>query len=199
MKKKIFAICLAAIMLFTLGACKTNTGDDTGNNDGGETQQQQNDNGTGNSGDNGSSTDNSQADDENQSGGQDGQKIEKYDENDLQFDVPESWQSNFLAVFNEYNKDKIDYFTTTEFYYNYGDTPVPVMSISRFSKDQWEQLKGNNENADEKKLGESKDGAYVYTINYSELEYFQDQDDKAKFDQVKKDAKDLRDKIKITK
>ena len=182
MKKRWFSVLAAALLLLSLAACKGN-----GNNDQGGVDDNKNPSTEQNGGDKDGATENG--------GNGSAAKVTKYSENDVEFEIPESWQNNFQADFQEHNQDSKQYFTTIDFYYTTSGEPLKIMTIGRFSKEAWDALTAQGQGAEEKKLGESKDGAWIYTLNFEEYDYSSD----SQYKQVKSDAKNLKDKIKITR
>jgi len=119
----------------------------------------------------------------------------RYSENDIEFDVPQSWQNNFLAKYDDVADSAGNAYSTIDFYYSTAETPYKIMTIARFPKDSWAAITQSNAEAEKKKLGESKDGEWIYSLNYEADELSNDEGYLA----VKKDVEELKDKIKITK
>ena len=120
----------------------------------------------------------------------------RYSENDLEFDIPESWRSNFLAEYREHNADTPQGYSTVDFYYTAANgDPFKIMTVARFTKDAWNSMTRTTPAAAEKKLGESKDGEWIYSLSYETEPLSQD----AAYLRAHTDAQALKDKIKITK
>ena len=121
---------------------------------------------------------------------------QSYDDDMLSFDVPESWQKNFKAVTREAGSSGNTYMKT-DFYYTQGEQDIMMMSVGRFSKDQWEALKKAEKGAEAAKLAESKDGKYVYTIFFEKHDYITDKDLLGALSSVSEEAQAIRNKINV--
>ena len=125
------------------------------------------------------------------------EKIALYDEGGIKFDVPESWQENFKAVTRNVGSSGNTY-PQTEFYYTKNGRDVRLMSIGKFTQDQWAQMKKNGEVSDDATIGESEDKQHVYSIFYENHDYIKDDDElKKALDTVKGEAQKIRDKIMV--
>lgn len=125
-----------------------------------------------------------------------GERISLYDENGLSFDVPEAWQQNFKAVTREVGSSGNTY-PQTDFYYTEGERDIRLMSIGKFTRDQWENLKKTEKNAEEALLGESQDKNHVYSIFYENHDYIEDKGLKDTLNGIRTEAEKMRDKITI--
>ncbi len=125
-----------------------------------------------------------------------GERIAVYDENDVSFDVPESWQNNFKAVTREVGSAGNTY-PQTDFYYTEGERDIRLMSIGKFTREQWDNLKKTEQNAEDALLGESGDKKHVYSIFYENHDYIEDSGLKETLGKIKGEAEKLRDKIMI--
>lgn len=196
MKKRVLLALAAAIMLLSFTACGGNAGNDMENdmnnleegleNDGQileEDMQQGMEQGM-----------------QNAENAMDsmmgGEPVTRYSENDIEFDVPESWRNNFKATLNQHNENTNQGYSTIDFYYSTNaNSPYKIMTIGRFPKAVWETVSKNTPEAEGKKLGQSKDGEWIYSLNFEAEPLSQDKGYLA----AKSDAEKLKDKIKITK
>lgn len=191
MKKRILLSLAAALMLLSFAACGENAGDMA--NDMNNLEE-------------GLENDGQILEEDMQQGMQDAENmmgdmmnsdpVTRYSENDVEFDVPESWQKNFRAVVNQHNENTNQGYSTIDFYYSTNaNSPYKIMTIGRFPKAVWETVSKNTEGAEEKRLGASKDGEWIYSLNFETEPLSQDQG----YLTAKADAEKLKDKIKITK
>lgn len=125
-----------------------------------------------------------------------GERIAVYDENDVSFDVPEAWQNNFKAVTREVGSAGNTY-PQTDFYYTEGERDIRLMSIGKFTREQWDNLKKTEQKAEDALLGESGDKKHVYSIFYENHDYIEDSGLKETLGKIKGEAEKLRDKIMI--
>jgi len=125
-----------------------------------------------------------------------GEKISLYDNDGISFDIPEAWQKNFKAVTREAGSSGNTY-PQTDFYYTEGERDIRLMSIGKFTREQWENLKKTEQGAMDALLGESPDKKHVYSVYYENHDYIQDKDLKDILTGIKSEAEKLRDKIKI--
>ncbi len=123
-----------------------------------------------------------------------GESIARYDEGGISFDVPKSWQKNFKAVTNDVGSGENKY-TKTDFLYNHGERDIMIMSVGRFTKSQWENMKKKDPKAEEAKLGETND--YVYSVFYENHDYIEDGELKEILKNVRGEATSLRSTIKL--
>ena len=123
------------------------------------------------------------------------QRMTRYSENNLEFDIPEIWQAHFMSdVSNQQNANSsMGTYSTINFYYTGTSSPTKVMTVARFPKDSWAALNEQTPEAAKKKLGESADGKWIYSLTFEE----NISNDKGYTDVVT-EAKKLKDKIKIT-
>ena len=121
--------------------------------------------------------------------------VNKYNENGIEFDIPESWQKNFSAQYSENSAQAADGYSTINFYYTADPNLIKIMTVGRFKKTTWEGLTEQDTTAVEKKIGQSKDGEWIYTLNFEDSNLSQDEG----YMSARKDAEMLKDKIKITK
>ncbi len=177
MMKKTVAVVLS-LMLFALGGC----GED------GKIENQPSENSP-NTGDQGSNMMSDMMSDM-----QSGEGVLKYDEGGVSFDVPASWQKNFKAVTNEVGSGDNKY-TKTDFLYNHGERDIMVMSVGRFTKAQWEEMKKREPKTEEAKLGETND--YVYSVFYENHDYVDDDELRDILKKVRDEASSLRSTIKL--
>ena len=121
---------------------------------------------------------------------------ESYEDDMISFDVPKSWQKNFKSVTREAGSSGNTYMKT-DFYYTVGEQDIMVMSVGRFTNEQWEALKKSEKGAEAAKLGESKDKKYVYTVFFEKHDYIEDRDLLGKLSSVSEEAQAIRDKINV--
>ena len=84
-------------------------------------------------------------------------------------------------------------YSTINFYYTGSASPTKVMTIGRFPKDSWAALNEQTPEAAQKKLGESTDRKWIYSLSFEENA----SQDQAYMD-IMTEARKLKDKIKIT-
>lgn len=194
MKKKLLALILAGAMAISFAGCMGEDMDmtDDGQQNIGNDGTLENDPQAGDNADTGTDT-------SMQSGMQQSANLRstKYSENDVEFDIPDAWQNNFLATAQEHNPDIPDQsYSTVDFYYTMPNSaPLKVMTIGRFTKAAWDKMTASAGDAANKMLGKSKDGEWVYSLNYEEGELSEDE----AYLKVREEVKNLKDKIKITK
>ncbi len=120
-----------------------------------------------------------------------------YDKDGLSFDIPESWQKNFKAVTKNAGSTNNAY-PQTDFYYTKDNRDVLMMSVGKYTREQWDKLKASGENVEDMLLGETPDKKHVYSIRYENHDYIDMKDEiKETIDGIKKEAEKLRDKITI--
>lgn len=124
------------------------------------------------------------------------QSIAAYDENGISFDIPEMWQKNFKAVTRDAGSAGNTY-PQTDFYYTEGERDIRLMSIGKFTRDQWENLKKTEKSAEDAMLGESADKKHVYSIFYENHDYINESGLRDTLNKIKGEAEKLRDKIMI--
>ena len=125
------------------------------------------------------------------------QTMAKYSDDNLSFDIPESWQKNFKAVTRDVGAAG-DTYPQTDFYYTDGSRDILLMSIGKYTRDQWENLKKTGEDLKDAMLGESGDKNHVYSIRYENHDYIEERDLRDMLNSLKAEAQKLRDKIKIS-
>ncbi|MBR5542818.1 MAG: hypothetical protein IKU65_01815 [Oscillospiraceae bacterium] len=123
-----------------------------------------------------------------------GEKVASYNEGGISFDVPEMWQQNFKAVTRDAGSSGNTY-PQTEFYYTENGRDIRLMSIGKFTRDQWEQMKKNGEVSDDAMIGESKDKNHIYSVFYEDHDYISDNALKDTLGKIRGEAEKLRDKI----
>lgn len=124
------------------------------------------------------------------------QTMAKYTDDNLSFDIPESWQKNFKAVTRDVGSSG-DTYPQTEFYYTEGDRDIRLMSVGKFTREQWEKMKKDGKVGDDAILGESKDGKHVFSVFYENHDYIEDGALRDALGKVKQEAEALRDKMMI--
>lgn len=125
-----------------------------------------------------------------------GERISMYDKDGLSFEIPEAWQQNFKAVTREAGSSGNTY-PQTDFYYTEGERDIRLMSIGKYTREQWENLKKNTKDAEKAMLGESADKNHVYSVYYENHDYIEDKDLKDILSGIRSKAEEMRDKIKI--
>ena len=124
------------------------------------------------------------------------QTMAKYSDDNLSFDVPESWQNNFKAVTRDVGSSG-DTYPQTEFYYTEGERDIRLMSVGKFTREQWEKMKKDGKVGDDSILGESKDGKHVFSVFYENHDYIEDGALKDTLGKIRQEAENLRDKMMI--
>ena len=125
-----------------------------------------------------------------------GERITMYDKDGLSFDIPEAWQQNFKAVTRDAGSSGNTY-PQTDFYYTEGERDIRLMSIGKYTREQWENLKKTTKDAEKAMLGESPDKKHVYSVYYENHDYIDDKDLKDILSGIRTKAEEMRDKIKI--
>ncbi|MBQ3054960.1 MAG: hypothetical protein IJC88_02540 [Oscillospiraceae bacterium] len=124
--------------------------------------------------------------------------VQNFAEHGLSFSVPENWSvSGFSSQFDEVKNDAGAYDTRT-FYALIDGVRTPILMVSRFAKEQWDELVKNDPKAEESKLGISKDGNFVYTYLVKNDITPQSDTGKKLLETLRKEAEELKDKIMIT-
>lgn len=126
-----------------------------------------------------------------------GERVSMYDKDGLSFDIPESWQQNFKAVTREVGSAGNTY-PQTDFYYTANGRDIRLMSIGKYTREQWDSLKSKGEDVKDAMLGESADKKNVYSIYYENHDYIKEKDLSDVLAKIKGEAEKLRDKIKIS-
>lgn len=200
MKKKILALTMVAAIALSLASCNTaeemaNDVENGMNNleesmDPDKDNSDQNNNNQNNADQGNNNQDNSAGNMQNASS-----PVTRYSENNVEFDVPENWQKNFMAKMDEHEAPdaSLGSYSTINFYYTGSASPTKVMTIGRFPKDSWAALNEQTPEAAQKKLGESTDGKWIYSLSFEENA----SQDQAYMD-IMTEARKLKDKIKIT-
>ncbi len=124
------------------------------------------------------------------------QTMAKYSDDNLSFDIPESWQNNFKAVTRDVGSSG-DTYPQTDFYYTENDRDIRLMSVGKFTREQWEKMKKDGKVGDDSILGESGDGKHVFSVFYEDHDYIEDGALKESLGKIKKEAESLRDKMMI--
>ena len=127
-----------------------------------------------------------------------GNTMSDFSEHGLSFAVPKLWStSGFDAEFDEVKNGSSNYNTRT-FYAMIDGVRTPVLMVSRFAKDAWDQLVNQDKSAEQAKLGTSKDGNFIYTYLIKDDVVPDSEEGKTLLDKIRKEAEKLRDSIKIT-
>ena len=124
------------------------------------------------------------------------QMSSKYSDDNLSFDIPESWQKNFKAVTRDVGSSGNTY-PQTEFYYTEGERDIRLMTIGKFTREQWEKMKRDGKVGDDTILGESEDEKHIFSVLYENHDYIEDTPLRDTLGKIKKEAMALRDKIMI--
>lgn len=123
---------------------------------------------------------------------------QEFAEHGLSFTVPETWAGNEFSVqFDEMKNEGASYDTRT-FYATVDGIRTPIAMVSRFAKEQWDRLVSADASAEKVKLGESRDGKYVYTYLVKNDITPESDTGRDLLDKLRKEAEELKDKIKIT-
>ena len=126
------------------------------------------------------------------------QEAMSFSEHGLSFTVPELWAgSEFSMEFDEVQNDVASYDTRT-FYALVDGVRTPIAMVSRFAKEQWDALVSADSSAEKVKLGESRDGKYVYTYLVKDDIVPETDTGKDLLGKLRKEATELKDKIEIT-
>lgn len=125
-----------------------------------------------------------------------GEKITLYDSDGISFDIPEAWQQNFKAVTREAGSSGNTY-PQTEFYYTDGNRDIRLMTIGKFTREQWDKLKSEMKDAESALLGESADKKHVYSLSYENHDYITEAPLKETLAKLKAEAEKIRDKISV--
>lgn len=125
-----------------------------------------------------------------------GEKITLYDSDGISFDIPEAWQQNFKAVTREAGSSGNTY-PQTEFYYTDGNRDIRLMTIGKFTREQWDKLKSETKDAESALLGESADKKHVYSLSYENHDYITEAPLKETLAKLKAEAEKIRDKISV--
>lgn len=128
--------------------------------------------------------------------GTDTQMRTTYDEGGLSFEIPESWQKNFKAVTRDAGSSG-DTYPQTDFYYTEGERDIRLMSIGKFTSEQWDRMKRDGQVGDDAILGNSKDNNHIYSIFYENHDYIKDEPLREKLGKIKTDAEKIREKMTI--
>lgn len=124
------------------------------------------------------------------------QTMAKYSDDNLSFDIPESWQKNFKAVTRDVGSSG-DTYPQTDFYYTENDRDIRLMSVGKFTREQWDKMKKDGKVGDDSILGESGDGKHVFSVFYEDHDYIEDGALKDSLGKIRKEAEALREKMMI--
>lgn len=124
------------------------------------------------------------------------QTMAKYSDDNLSFDIPESWQKNFKAVTRDVGSSG-DTYPQTDFYYTENDRDIRLMSVGKFTREQWDKMKKDGKVGDDSILGKSKDGNHVFSVFYEDHDYIEDGALKESLGKIRQEAEALRDKMMI--
>lgn len=196
--KKILSMIVALIMIASITACGEQKNQSQDGNVTPPQNEQTADQNQGSGNDNQNTTQNGQGstpgDAQNNAAGS---QVSRYDEHDIQFDVPEQWKNNFKATYQEHGNGDTAY-TSITYTTRIGQNDVTVMTIAAFGESQWENIKKSSADAEKMKIGTSKDGKTHYTLRIEDQKFENEAEQKA-FDTIRDAAKKLEGKIKITK
>ena len=124
------------------------------------------------------------------------QTMAQYSDDNLSFDIPESWQKNFKAVTRDVGSSGNTY-PQTDFYYTEGERDIRLMSIGKFTKEQWDKMKSDGKVSDDAILGRNTDNTHVYSVFYEDHDYIEDGKLRDSLNKIRGEAEKLRDKMKI--
>ena len=124
------------------------------------------------------------------------QTMAKYSDDNLSFDIPESWQKNFKAVTRDVGSSG-DTYPQTDFYYTENDRDIRLMSVGKFTREQWDKMKKDGKVGDDSILGESGDGKHIFSVFYEDHDYIEDGALKDSLGKIRKEAEALREKMMI--
>lgn len=127
---------------------------------------------------------------------QDTSMTARYDDDNMSFDVPEAWQKNFKAVTRQAGSSG-DTYPQTEFYYTEGDRDIRMMTIGKFTREQWDKMKDNGKVSNNTLFGESPDKKHVYSIYFEDHDYIEDSKLRDALGKLKGEAEMLKDKMKF--
>lgn len=189
--KKIICGLLALTMIASFAACgNKQKGNESDNNKKSQTEQNQN-----NSNATNINPGNNNQNNQNNGDSAPINKVEKYEDHGVSFKVPDEWQDNFIAKYYTHGSGNTE-FTTIEFLSRINKNDVKVMTIASFGKTQWENIKKNNKDAEDMKIGTSKDGSKVFTLRIED-QVFESEKDTKTFKTIRDAAEKIRNKIKI--
>ncbi len=120
----------------------------------------------------------------------------QYDDDNLSFDIPQSWQKNFKAVTRDVGSSGNTY-PQTDFYYTEGDRDIRMMSIGKFTREQWEKMKSDGKVNNDSMLGKSADDSHVYSIFYEDHDYIEDGTLRDSLKKIRSEAEAMRNKLTI--
>ncbi len=124
------------------------------------------------------------------------QTMAQYSDDNLSFDIPASWQNNFKAVTRDVGSSGNTY-PQTDFYYTEGDRDIRLMTVGKFTRDQWDKMMSDGKVSDSSMLGESSDKKHVYSIFYEDHNYIEDNMLKDALGKIRGEAEAMRDKMTI--
>lgn len=124
------------------------------------------------------------------------QTMAKYSDDNLSFDIPESWQKNFKAVTRDVGASG-DTYPQTDFYYTEGERDIRLMTIGKFTREQWEKMKADGKVGDDSMLGESGDKKHVYSVFFEDHDYIEDSALRDSLGKIRSEAENLRGKMMI--
>ena len=124
------------------------------------------------------------------------QTMAKYSDDNLSFDIPESWQKNFKAVTRDVGAAG-DTYPQTDFYYTEGERDIRLMTIGQFTREQWEKMKADGKVGDDSMLGESGDKKHVYSVFFEDHDYIEDSALRDSLGKIRSEAENLRGKMMI--
>lgn len=188
--KKLLCALIAFTIIASFAACgnKQEAKEPNNNNNKEQTEKTETNSNTENT--------NSENSNQNNTNSESVKTVEKYDDHGVSFNVPDEWKNNFIAKYYTHGSGNTE-FSTIEFLCRINKNDVKVMTIASFGKTQWENIKKNNKDADDIKIGTSKDGSKVFTLRIED-QVFESENDTKTFNTIRDAAEKLRNKIKIT-
>lgn len=119
-----------------------------------------------------------------------------YEGHGIKMEIPAVWQDTFVSYYKEFGEGE-SAFTTLDFMTVIQGDEAGVMTIASFTEDSWMQVVKTMPEAEDMKIGTSKDGKTHYTVRIDETK-FENEEDQAKFDAIVKAAKECKKTIEIT-
>jgi len=123
-------------------------------------------------------------------------EVTKYDVDGVSFDIPEMWRKNFKAVTRDAGSNGNTY-PQTDFYYTANGRDIRLMSIGKYTREQWDALNERAKTASDALLGESGDKKHVYSIFFENHDYITEKELRETLGKIKSEAEKIRDKITI--
>ena len=118
-----------------------------------------------------------------------------YEGHGIKMEIPAIWQDTFVSYYKEMGEGESAY-TLLEFMTRVREDETGVMTIASFTEESWQQALKLVPDAEDMKIGTSKDGKTHYTIRFDETK-FDKKADQEKFDAIVAAAKEYSKTIEI--